>query len=579
MERSAIAQTFTVPKEYTDGMFISSVDLFFKSKATNENLPVTVSIVQTLNGYPTQDTLPYATSIANASDIITNANGLTPTRFYFVTPVFVAPKVEYALKINSNSGNYKLWIARMGEVRVDQPTRVVSQQPSTGSLFKSQNSSTWSAEQLEDIAFVINRASFDVSGTGTLDLITPSNDLIKLSSNPFKITNGQTLVRVQHANHGLRPGFFVTYSGSTDTDFNTTFEVISTSNSDSYVIELGSAKGTTAVVGGDVVYATKNLAIDTSRITAATFEPKGSLLETSLKITTETGKNTLYDKGALNVDLNFAKTSYLHSAVNETNLISGQRSMDVRVALASYDEVVSPIVNMESLSVITVTNRINNPLPTDSVAVIDDEVLFSASTGLSFNTTVNTITSATVSLKQFKIGAYIKIEGTASNDTGATDALIIDADFSGATHVLYVNKSLTNETLGTACTITQRQGYISEISPSGGSADAKYLTRVVELSNVSSSLVVIFSANIPEEAEVDLYYRAIVKNSVKKLTEYVWVNVPTSYIKNSNVNEFIEQQYMIDVGAFNTHQIKLVLRSTDQADIPRVKDLRVIALA
>lgn len=579
MERSAIAQTFTVPKEYTEGIFISSIDLFFKSKAANESLPVTVSIVKTLNGYPTNEVLPYATSVVYPEDINTNSTGLTATRFYFITPVYVIPKIEYALKINSNSGNYKLWVARMGEIRVDQPTRVISQQPSTGSLFKSQNSSTWSAEQLEDIAFVINRASFDVSGTGTLDLVTPSTGTVKLTSNPFKITNGQTKVRVQHENHGLKVGFFVTYSGSTDTDFNGTFEVIHCSSSDSYVIELGAAKGSTALVGGDVVYATKNLAIDTSRVTAAVFEPKNTLFETSLKVTTDAGKNTLYDKGMHNVDLNFAKTSYLHSDINETNLISGQESLDVRLAFSSYDESVSPIINMESLSVITVTNRINNPQTTDNISPIDDEVLFSASTGLTFNQTVNTVTSSTVSLKRFKIGAYIKIEGTTSNNTGATDALIIDADFSGSTHTLYLNKTLTNETLSTSCTITQRQGFIDEISPSSGSAEAKYLTKPVELANISSSLVVIYSANIPQEAEIDLYYRAIVKNSVKKLSEYVWTKVPTSYIKNANVNDFIEQQYSIDIGSFNTYQVKLVMRSIDQADVPRIKDLRVIALA
>jgi len=579
MERSAIAQTFIVPKEYTEGMFISSVDLFFKSKAASENLPVIVSIVKTLNGYPTNDVLEYATAVRYPADIKVNSVGLTATRFNFVTPVFVQPKSEYALKVNSNSGDYKLWIARMGEIQVNNPTRVVSQQPSTGSLFKSQNSSTWTAEQLEDLAFVINRASFDVGGTGTLDLVTPPLGLVKLSSNPFKITNGQTKVRVQHENHGLKVGMYVTYSGSTYSAMNATYIVTNQTNSDSYVVELASAAASTALVGGDVVYATKNIAIDTSRIAAATFEPKNSLLETSVKVTTELGKETLYNKGLTNVDLNFAKTSFLHSQVNETNLISGQRSMDVRLALASYDESVSPVVNMDSLSLITVTNRINNPQPSNSISPIDDEVLFQASTGLTFNQTVNTITSSTVSLKRFKIGAYISIAGSASNNTGGTDALITNADFSGSTHTLYVNKTLTNETLGTSCTITQRQGFIDEISPNAGSAEAKYLTRPVELGTISSSLVIVFAANIPTEAEVDLYYRAIIKNSIKNLSDHVWMKVPTTYIKNSNINDFVEQQYSVPVGSFNNYQVKLVLRTTDQADSPRIKDLRVIALA
>ena len=579
MERSAIAQTFSVPKEFTDGVFISSIDLFFHTKASGENLPVTVSIVETLNGYPTTNVLPFATAVTQADDITANDQAPVATRFNFVTPVYVQPKVEYALRVNSNSGSYKLWIARMGDIRVDDPTRVVTQQPSTGSLFKSQNSSTWSAEQLEDIAFVINRASFDISGTGTLDLITPHNDTVQLSANPFKITNGQQKVRVFHANHGMKVGFYVTYSGSTYANMNATYQVTTVTNSDSYIVELASNAASTGLVGGGDVFATKTLAIDTARITAAKFEPKNTLLNTSVKITTETGKNATWDGAVLNADLNFAKSGYLHSALNETNLIGGQKSLDVRLGLSTYDEKVSPIVNLDSLSVSTVTNRINNPAPTDSISPIDDDVIFSGSTGLTFSSTNNKITSSTVSLKEFKIGAYISIAGTASNNTAGTDALIIDADFSTTTHVLYLDKVLVNETLSTAATITQRQGYVDEISPSGGSAEAKYLTKPVELGTVSSSLVVILASNIPSGTYVDLYYRAIIKDSTKRLQEYTWTKVQTSYVNNANEFEFTEQQYLIDVGSFNNYQIKLVMRSNDQADVPRIKDLRVIALA
>lgn len=579
MERSAIAQTFSIPKEYADGCFISSIDLFFHTKALGENLPVTVSIVETLNGYPTTNVLPFAVSIAQADEITANSSYPTATRFYFITPVYVQPKIEYALRVNSNSGSYKLWIARMGDVRVDDPTRVVTQQPSTGSLFKSQNSSTWSAEQLEDIAFIINRASFDTSGTGTLDLITPHNDPVELGANPFKITNGQTMVRVFHENHAMRPGFYVTYSGSNDASFNNTFQVTTVTNSDSYIIELAAAKLVTGFTGGSSVMATKTIAIDTALVTAAKFQPKNTLLDATFKITTELGKNPTWDIGALNADLNFSKSSFLHSELNETNLLGGQKSMNVRVAMATYDSSLSPIVNLDSLSVSTIFNRINNPKPTDSISPIDDDIIFQGNSGLTFSSTANTISSSTVSLKEFKIGTYISIAGTSSNNTGATDALITDADFTTSTHVLYLNKTLVNETLSTTATITQRQGYVDEISPSGGSAEAKYLTIPVELATVSSSLSIIFSVNNPEGTYVDVYYRAIIKNSTKKIQEYTWTKAGTTYIPTANINEFTEQQYQIDIGSFNSHQVKLVMRSSDQADVPRIKDLRVIALA
>ena len=39
-------------------------------------------------------------------------------------------------------------------------TRLISQQPYLGSMFKSQNGSTWTPEQNEDVKFNINRAKF-----------------------------------------------------------------------------------------------------------------------------------------------------------------------------------------------------------------------------------------------------------------------------------------------------------------------------------------------------------------------------------------------------------------------------------
>jgi len=48
-----VAQTFIVSKDnYPNGMFLESVKLFFTTKPTNDNSPVTLSIVGTQNGYP-----------------------------------------------------------------------------------------------------------------------------------------------------------------------------------------------------------------------------------------------------------------------------------------------------------------------------------------------------------------------------------------------------------------------------------------------------------------------------------------------------------------------------------------------
>ena len=57
----------------------------------------------------------------------------------------------------------------MGELDVTGD-RTISEQPYAGVLFKSQNATTWTADQYEDLKFVINRARFNISGNSRLTL-------------------------------------------------------------------------------------------------------------------------------------------------------------------------------------------------------------------------------------------------------------------------------------------------------------------------------------------------------------------------------------------------------------------------
>ena len=167
-----VAQTFFTPKT-NYGMYITSVDLFFKSKpsADEAKLPVKLRIVSTLNGYPSDKVL--GTAIADHYDVVTTdgantfprtSNTATQTKFTFPDPIFLNPSSEYAIMIQSDSPSYELWTAEIGENVVGDPNnRRVSEQPYVGSFFRSQNASTWTPYQNEDLMFRINRASFETS--------------------------------------------------------------------------------------------------------------------------------------------------------------------------------------------------------------------------------------------------------------------------------------------------------------------------------------------------------------------------------------------------------------------------------
>ena len=64
-----------------------------------------------------------------------------------------------------------------------------------GSLFKSQNASTWTASQNEDLKFTLYRATFDNTLTGTYtivneELTTDNKGISTLAANPLETSNG-----------------------------------------------------------------------------------------------------------------------------------------------------------------------------------------------------------------------------------------------------------------------------------------------------------------------------------------------------------------------------------------------------
>jgi hypothetical protein len=576
MIKNAIAQTFFVPSEFEYGMYLSSIDLFFKSVDATDNKPVLISVVETDKGVPTDEVL--GTVTVNNEGIAHSTTKLLETNILFATPLFLAPQKTYAIVLHSTSSKYVLWTAKVGEVDITNKSKTVSKQPYSGVLYKMSNG-FWVETPDEDLTFRVNRAVYSAGTAGSgIFYVIPSLPTVLLGSNPFKITNAETLVRVYHPNHGKVAGMFVTFSGSTYADLNDTFEVMYSFHPDTYVVELPSPAASTDLVGGNVVYATQDVRYDTFSLATDIEADPNTEFSTALKTANSTSLDTKFVQFDSDRDTSVSENKFIHSDINRTNLLSGDDTLAFQLGIWSNINHLTPKVDVESLGMVFVGNRINNPQVTDNLSAIDNETIFSASTGLSFSSTDNSISSATVDLQRFKTGAYVVITGSSSNNTTADGVMVIDVDFSTTTHKVYLNTTVVNETLSTSTTIVQKNGYIDEISPDAGSAAAKYITIPVDLETISSSLRVMFAANIPLTAEIDLYYRATVKNSVKGIREYPWVNVPTTYRKNLNSAEFLDQKYDIDIGAFNTFQVKVVFRSTNAALVPRLKDFRAIAL-
>ena len=174
--RDPLAQSFYVKDE--TGVFLTGVDVYFETK-DESGIPVTLQIRTIDNGVPTNQTIPFSEVTLVPDDINVSSNGIVPTRFKFQSPVYLSgPKgqevrgapiaseksAEYAIVLLSNSANYRVFISRLGETDILTNVKVGAQ-PTLGSLFKSQNGTTWTPSQLEDLKYKLFRADFVPSGS------------------------------------------------------------------------------------------------------------------------------------------------------------------------------------------------------------------------------------------------------------------------------------------------------------------------------------------------------------------------------------------------------------------------------
>ena len=150
-----LAQSFLVDEKVTkDGIFITSGELFFKTK--DETVPVTVQISTMRDGTPTKTIVPFGETKINPEDVNLSDDGSAVTTFSFKSPVYLQSGYDYALVLMApKTSAYLAFINRMGES--DLITQGLnSTQPTLGSLFKSQNNSTWTPSQYEDLKFKLN---------------------------------------------------------------------------------------------------------------------------------------------------------------------------------------------------------------------------------------------------------------------------------------------------------------------------------------------------------------------------------------------------------------------------------------
>ena len=234
-----LAQSFFVPDP--NGVFLTSCEVYFATKDDTE-LPVTFQLRTMVNGLPTTKVIPFSEIVKSPSDISVSSNGSVATTFTFDAPIYVEGGTEYAMVLLSESYKYSAIISQVGESDLITGT-FVAQQPFLGSLFKSQNGSTWEPSQWEDLKFTLYRA--DYATTGSLQVYSPeltlgNEQIARLLPDPLNLTARKIRIGIgsnlEDAN--LKAGYTIKQFGSNATG--------------DYVSSAGIATGTLNIINAGI---------------------------------------------------------------------------------------------------------------------------------------------------------------------------------------------------------------------------------------------------------------------------------------------------------------------------------------
>jgi len=549
-----IAQSFLVDvKNYPNGLFLNSVKLFFQSVPSG-NSPVTVSIVPTVNGYPSGSALSYSTVTlqANQCQVSQSPHYLDPTtytEFMFQAPVYILPGTLYAILIKSNSPDYYLYYAKQNQIALpstakakpsdanpSNPTKVGTA-PYIGALFESQNSITWTADQTSDLMFVIDQCVFATSAPAQVPFVVPSGL-------PYRKLAHQDLRHKLDANTVLNAG---------------------------------------NVFSGDRTYHALNLS-------RTDFSPTSTEILYSYQTTLASGNVQTVAQAVNPAELGTAMPDniLLNDGNGERILLgSSNNSFTMFATMQSSDPNVSPIISDDGVTLYTVKNIINNmPISNSMITLVN--------TGSGYN--VNT---ASVTITSPDVGSNAASLGLTANNGLITSVYVISGGSGYLTNPTITIYDPTTRS-GNANAIISVNG---ETSSTGGNSFAKYFTKKVVMApgNDSGDLRVFLDAYQPIGTGIYVYYKILSSQDPSPFDLGSWqlmtcVNNFSAY--STNTDNIIEYEYAPGVllsnqannnisyvsvngqtyTSFIQFAIKVVLTTSDPTIIPSVNSLTAIAL-
>jgi len=627
MSVQPLGQTFKV--DVSGGCFLTSVELYFAYK--DASTPVWVEIRNVVAGAPGQRVLPYSRKVLEPSFVQTDPNeGSAATTFTFESPVFVQEGQEYSLVILTKSLDYRIWTAQMGELDVITGG-VISSQPALGVLYKSSNDSAWTPAQSEDLKFKLNHAFF---ANGQLSDVSLTNDIIgdpinypdtsadtigraygrRLKPNPFLITNSSAVVKVKHPDHGM-------YSTSNNVEIrnatsglSTTLNGAITNAATSLVLDPSATGGSSVTgfaasndsskiylkIGNEILTGTlSNLNVTSlsraqGSTTAAAHVDNTTVELYQINGTPLTEVNRVHNAIAnINIDsytiaITNAPTISGSSDTSEVGGISVFASENYR-----YETVRTVVKTLEfpltdltsSLASTSGTSPSGTETSFSKLATDEKSILLNVNSDL----TRTNIVASNVN-EELELASAKSFEIKFRMISGATNlSPVIDLDRASAILVGNVINNVDSST-----DVYPTSDFAASTEPEGDQNAAIYITKKVALENPATSIRVNFAGNKSASSDIKVLFKVLRSDDSFDFDElgYEFFNTDGSTdttVNNSlTVADFQQYSYSAGIkddgigaslGEFSQFAIKIVMQGTNAAQPPRIRDLRVIALA
>ena len=554
-----------------------------------------------------------AVSGAKISNVNISDDASIPTTFRFDAPVILKDSnIEQCIVLLTPCETYFAWTSRLGEQdTLDQVRdgvtesklgiRNISAQPHLGVLFKSQNNTTWSNYDNEDLKFTIYRAKFVAGATGKLTL---TNDVVpsqKLPTDPIRCINTKSFVQVNHPNHhmysssnnviisGVTSGITTTLNGNINSSA-TTINFVSNSNfvasndSSNIYVKIGDE----VIVGALPSPGASTINVSTRGLEGtAVAHTSGAIIElyqiNGIPLTQV--NKTHISIGNIGIDSYTVSTT---TAATSSSQQGGTAVIATENAMMDGGQTLLPVIQFPDT---TVTSKIRS---TSATSPSGTETSFNLQ-GTSF--------SKSITLGEnffFDKPRMVASQINETNELAGSKSFFLDVDLLSQSENLSPMIDLDRKsliafsnrvnTINSASDVSSDSilalDYVGSDQPAGDSNEAIYITRRSALETPATGIKVLVDMNRFASSNVKLMYKILRSDDASDFDEigYRFFNTtgaPDTVVNASLDNDdFKEYEFTANnLEEFIAFSIKIVMQGTNSSEPPRLKDLRAIALA